>query len=265
VAPKKKSSGCALLVAVGFLAFALLFFFAQCGKQNVTALPAAPSTDVKDVEPPVDPQKRAKVIKDLATSLDAPDRPATTRLATARVLIKRYPGTPEAAKAEAMLAGLQAEVADAKRGQQWTYKTSDDSMSGKPVRTAYVDSTNSFEFDFPYSGKQTARLTLRRHPRWGKDVIFAIERGQILCHSYDCSVKVRFDDEPAKTYRATEPADNSSESVFLPAYDTFAKKLETAKRVRIEVNVYQQGSLVADFDVDGFKAAALAEGRRVER
>ena len=70
---------------------------------------------------------------------------------------------------------------------------------------------------------------------------------------------MRFDDEPARTFKGNEPADNSSEMVFIPGYDNFARKLATAERVRIEFNVYQQGAVVADFDVSGFDRKRLTQ------
>lgn len=80
-------------------------------------------------------------------------------------------------------------------------------------------------FSFPYAGPQHGTLTLRTHPRYGKNVIFNIERGQIPC--------------PAVSYSAAGPEDNSTEK---------------AKTVRISVNVFQEGSPVFEFDVSGFDA-----------
>ena len=87
--------------------------------------------------------------------------------------------------------------------------------------------------------------------------MLSIEQGQILCSTYDCPIRIRFDDGAAQTLSGTEPGDNSSETVFIPGYVKFSKKLQQAKRVRIEVNIFQQGTLVADFDVSGFNPAKL--------
>lgn len=182
---------------------------------------------------------------------------ATAKVGYAETLIGSYPGTPEAKRASELLDKLKADLAEEARGRQWAYSAQEDGMSGKQTFSGSVTSTNSFEFDFPYQGQQNAKLTLRRHPRWGNDVIFSIEKGQILCHTYQCAVRVRFDEGAPQTFSGTGPADNSSESVFIPAYGTFAKKLEKAKRVRVEVNIYQHGVLVSDFDVEGFKQEKL--------
>lgn len=84
-------------------------------------------------------------------------------------------------------------------------------------------------------------------------MIFAIERGQLLCPSYDgCTVLVRFDEQPAVRYSANGPADNSSEMLFLSNYGGFAEKLLKADRVRISAEIYQAGAPVFEFNVSGF-------------
>ncbi len=135
----------------------------------------------------------------------------------------------------------------------WSYFHTDDPMSKGITHTATLSSSNTVEFAFPYGGAQNGRLTLRTSPRHGKDVIFRIEKGQILCPSYDgCKVLVRFDDGDAISYSASSAADNSTETIFIRNYSQFAGKMMKAKRVRISVNIYQQGSPVFDFDVSGF-------------
>jgi hypothetical protein len=138
-------------------------------------------------------------------------------------------------------------------GSQWSYYQSDDTMGKGVISQAYVSSSNTVNFDFPYAGAQHATLRLITNPRHGKDAMFSIEKGQILCHSYeDCTVLVRFDDEKAVNYTAVGPADNSTETIFIRNYDRFVEKMLKAKRVRIAANIYQQGAPMFEFDVRGF-------------
>lgn len=138
-------------------------------------------------------------------------------------------------------------------GSQWEYLHSDDSMGKGVIHQAHVSSSNTVNFDFPYSGLQHATLSLRAHPRHGKDVIFHIEKGQVLCHSYeDCIVLVRFDEEAPTNYSAAGAADNSTETIFIRNYERFIGKMLKAKRVRIATSIYQQGAPVFDFDVSSF-------------
>jgi len=161
---------------------------------------------------------------------------------------------PLAGAAVSAPAASAAAVADTVvTGKQWNYDVSEDKMDGGTTYFANVYSTNAVNFDFPYSGLQNAKLTLRTGYRQGKDVIFSIRKGQILCPSYqDCTVLVRFDDEKPVNYSAAAPADNSSDTIFLRNYEKFLGKLQKAKRVRIAVDIFQEGAPVFEFDVSGF-------------
>lgn len=141
-------------------------------------------------------------------------------------------------------------------GAQWEYFQNEDKMGKGTSQYAMVTSTNALNFEFPYSGPQHATLTLRTHPRHGKDLILRIERGQFLCHSFDdCSVLVRFDDGQAQTYSASPAADNSTEQIFIQNYSRFVGNMLKAKRVRISTKVYQEGEPVMEFDVSDFDQA----------
>lgn len=157
------------------------------------------------------------------------------------------------APAPAAAASAPTQEPETVTGQQWRYNVVEEEMTGGKRKMAAVESTNTVEFDFPYSGSQHGHLTLRTDPRHGKDVIFRIEKGQILCPSYQgCSVQVRFDDEKPSNFAASGAADHSSDVIFLDDYARFLAKLKKAKRVRLAVNIYQQGTPVFEFDVSGF-------------
>lgn len=252
----RSTSGCAtaVMIVVGLLV--LMLIIGRCSRPEpdttgATKPASAPSAPVQT------PEERQKLAANIALQMESASASPVARLGYAETLIRSYPGTPEAQRAAQLIDDLKVEVAEADRGKQWNYGESEDSMSSKTTYAATVTSTNTLELDFPYQGKQHATLTLRRHPRWGNDVMFSIEKGQILCSSYDCPIRVRFDDGPAQTFSGNEPSDNSSEYVFIPGFGSFAKKLEKAKKVKIEVNVYQHGVLVSEFDVDGFKPERL--------
>jgi hypothetical protein len=139
--------------------------------------------------------------------------------------------------------------------QQWTYDVREDKMTGGATRHAYVLSTNTVNFGSPYAGAQHGRLSLRIDPKYGRDVIFSIERGQLLCRSYEgCDILVRFDEGKPERFSAVGPADNSTETVFIRNYDRFLGKMRKAQIVRISLNVYQEGAPVFEFDVSGFNA-----------
>lgn len=148
------------------------------------------------------------------------------------------------------------EPAAAAQGAQWSYSHDEDAMAKGTVHQAIVRSTNTVSFDFPYAGPQHGTLTLRTHPRYGRDVALSIEKGQFQCPSYQaCTVLVRFDDQPAVQYTGVGPEDNSTETVFLRDYNGFVAKMLKAKKVRISANIFQEGAPVFEFDVSGFDPA----------
>ena len=252
----KSTSGCAIAVIVLVGLFIVLLILGQCSRSEPSVTRASKTVSAPTM-PVQTPEERRKLAANIAMEMESGRASPVARLGYAETLIQKHPGTPEAQRAAQLLEGLKAEVAEADRGKQWIYSESEDSMSSKTTYSASVRSTNSFEFDFPYQGQQHSILTLRRHPRWGTDVMLSIEKGQILCSSYDCPIRVRFDDGPAQTFSGNEPSDNSSEYVFIPGFAGFSKKLEKSKRVKIEVNIHQHGVLVSEFDVDGFKPQRL--------
>jgi hypothetical protein len=200
----------------------------------------------------------------------AAGRPSVA-LKLAQQLATAHIGTPEAGKAIEQIPSLQAAVKAAEEQEKarvaeaaakeeartlaakWTYRSSEDPMTSRPARSAIIESENTVSFGFPYEGAQRGRLVLRDHPTYGRDVILSIERGQFLCQSYqDCSIRVRFDEQPAQRWAAVGPADNSTTSIFLRDEARFLERLRRAKIVRIQAPVYQEGEPVFEFNVGGF-------------
>jgi predicted nucleic acid-binding Zn ribbon protein len=138
-------------------------------------------------------------------------------------------------------------------GLRWQYEESSEQMGRGKVKRADVLSLNEVVFDFPYGGAQRGTLTLRIHPKYGRDVVLSIEKGQFLCGIDDCVVAVRFDDGKAQNYTAVAPSDHSTTSLFIRGYDRFVPAAKKAKRVSIEAQFYQQGTRVFEFDITDLK------------
>ena len=135
----------------------------------------------------------------------------------------------------------------------WTYDTSADAMSGKSSHSATIESVNTLQFKFPYQRAQHGSITLRNHPRYGKNVLLEIERGQFLCGVENCSISVRFDDGTAHQFTASEPADHSTTTLFVQPYDRFVAELKKSKKVYVSATFYQEGNPVLEFDTEGLK------------
>lgn len=137
-------------------------------------------------------------------------------------------------------------------GSQWRYTASEDEMTGKKSYWASVKSDNIVTFGFPYHKPQRATLTLRTHPRHGRDTIFSIERGQLQCKYRGCSVLVRFGDGEPMKFQASEPSSRDSTTLFIRDYSRFAGEMLKVDTVRISVEVWKEGPQVFTFDVHGF-------------
>lgn len=134
----------------------------------------------------------------------------------------------------------------------WDYDSIVDEMSDKTIYFANLISDNIAYFDFPYEGGTNAKLTVRKHPKYGTDVMFMISQGQLLCNDYDGTnyVTVRFDNAPAERYYTNEPSDMSSEMLFLRNSKRFIAKAKNAKKIRIQAPVYNNGNVVFIFTTD---------------
>lgn len=254
---ERSSNSYGWLIAVGVV-FVLLVV-AKCTDTNTPAKRSAAASGGAGATAAAEGGRESdRYRSQLAKEMRDEGRNASARLMAAKSLMSSHPGSAEASEAQTMLPILEELYRTENIGKQWAYTRAQDAMSGKASVQASVRSRNSFNLDFPYSGPQHATLVVRSHPRWGRDVIFRIERGQILCSSYsDCTVRVRFDDEAPRTLHGNEPADNSTEVVFLPGYADLVRRIGKAKVMRVEVTLHQQGPLVAEFDVEGFDPARL--------
>ncbi|MDC7805557.1 hypothetical protein PQS31_01760 [Luteimonas sp BLCC-B24] len=132
----------------------------------------------------------------------------------------------------------------------WFTYTSTHPMHGQQT-VATAQATETFNLQFPYSGEQRAELELRKRRRAG-DVIFSIQRGQLVCGSSSCYVGIRWGDGPPLTFRGSPSSDGSSETIFIPGFGQFVKRLAEYDRVLIEVDIYQHGRKTFEFKTSGF-------------
>lgn len=146
---------------------------------------------------------------------------------------------------------IAALAPEAAAGESWDYSTSIDKMTSQKTVHAVIRSSNSLSLQFPYKGSNFGRLLVRQHPKYGTDVIVDVDKGQILCRSYDgCSVSVRFDSGKPSTFSATPPADHSSDTIFLQNAQRFIASARKAKRILVQLTFFQSGMQVLEFEVD---------------
>ncbi len=138
-------------------------------------------------------------------------------------------------------------------GYVWIYSDEKDAISQKTINQAAIFSSNAIEFRPPYEEKQRARLFLRKHPRYGNDVILTIKRGQFQCRYDDCSITVRFGDGKARKFSAGEPSDRSSDMLFIKDYNGFLSQLRKVDKIYIEAAFFQEGNHVFEFETGGLE------------
>lgn len=134
----------------------------------------------------------------------------------------------------------------------WEVTSNKDSMGDGTIETSRVLSNNTFNFGFPYQGEQHAVLGVRKHPRWGTDVILTIEKGQFAC-SMDCTINARFDEGPVRSFEVTGPEDHDTTVRFISNAKTFIAALKKSKLTRIETGFYQEGNRVFEFTTAGLR------------
>jgi hypothetical protein len=136
---------------------------------------------------------------------------------------------------------------------KWAYSEDKDEMRGDITRYATLDSENEVDLDFPY-GTVHGQITVRRRKQDGLNVLFSVEKGQILCHSFtDSYVSVKFDDKPIQKFRCTSASDGSTETAFLMPAGKALAGLRTAKRVVIEAEFFQKGRQQFTFEAAGLR------------
>jgi hypothetical protein len=135
----------------------------------------------------------------------------------------------------------------AAHAEDWRYEKSVDRMTSKTVSSADLVSANTLSLGFPYQGTNYGQLTVRDKPGQGTTALLVIKKGQILCHSYQCDIQIRFDDAPPVKFGGDHPADNSSNAVFLANAGKFITRAKTAKKILVEFTAYNQGNQILEF------------------
>jgi hypothetical protein len=135
----------------------------------------------------------------------------------------------------------------------WGYSSREDDMGKGSVKFAMVESSNEVSFGFPYQGAQRATLELRKHPRHGKDIILSIQKGQFIAGYSGTSLLVRFDDGAAQKFYAVEPADHSSNMLFIQGYEKFVARAKRSSKIRIEATFYHEGNRTFEFNSSGLE------------
>lgn len=144
---------------------------------------------------------------------------------------------------------FEEEIEDTSNKAKWTETTSKDEMTDDTNVWSTLISDNAFEFQFPYEGGSRLTINVRYRKQDGNQVILSINKGQLLPSDYNGNnVIVRFDDDAPMTFTTKEAADYNSNLLFLNNPQKFINKAKTAKKIRIQVPVFEEGQPVFQFE-----------------
>ena len=185
-------------------------------------------------------------VNSAARSDPSPTRPSDP-VAVAEAPVSKIESTPSAAPSAPVAAPEASPFT-------WKYDEKKDEMTGQVTRGASVLSETTYQLGFPYGGGTHSGLRIVKHPRNGVMVTVKIDNGQLTCHSFmRCRILVRFDDRAPIKFRGTEPADNSTDLIFLEPDAQFIKEIKKSKRAAIELPFYEEGMRVFHFNTADLK------------
>lgn len=131
----------------------------------------------------------------------------------------------------------------------WNYSESLDSMRNTASYFAKTKSTNQANLDFPYNNS-TMDIILRNNN--GEVDLLLNVKGQFVCgYKERCTVSMKFDDGAIEKYDFTEAAHAMSDTVFIKSVNKFIEKSKTSKKLIIEADLFNAGSVQYFFDLEG--------------
>jgi hypothetical protein len=137
-------------------------------------------------------------------------------------------------------------------GDAWKYDT-DMLKLGQTRATALVTSTQSLDLKFPYQGFNFGAVQIGKYSSGKSEVIFAVDKGQIVCAYGGCNIQIMFGSEKPENYLARLSSDGQSNILFIQSKDKFISKVKKFQQFSIQVTLYQNGPKIVTFNTDQLK------------
>jgi hypothetical protein len=138
------------------------------------------------------------------------------------------------------------------KSYKWVYTEREDKMTSRKNYFAEIDANELLRFNFPYNGGSIATLTIRSKGK-SKDIYLQVSKGQFNSNSDGGKLKIRFDDEIAKSYSYSTASSGSSDIIFIDNVSSVLEKIKKSKKMLIQVEFYQEGLRVIEFYTEGLK------------
>lgn len=136
--------------------------------------------------------------------------------------------------------------------KNWIYTESKDDMTDDINKYATAIAENELYFDFPYQGWSESALIIRKK-QWELNIILQVKPSQILWDYNYPTIRARFDNNKPVIFSYTEPADNSSDSIFIGSEYKFLESLKKSKKLLLEVWFYQNWTRTIEFNTEWLK------------
>lgn len=132
---------------------------------------------------------------------------------------------------------------------KWFYSEKVDKMTSEVKKFAWINANELLHFDFPYDGGSTATLTIRKANN-DIDIYISVSKGQFTSTYDNQFVTVRFDDNPPQKIKYLEPADHSSDLIFLTQEKEILKNIKKSKKMLVEAMFFNEGNRVMEFNIE---------------
>lgn len=133
----------------------------------------------------------------------------------------------------------------------WAYEKTADKFKGRVQRASLV-SANTIQFDYPYTGKTPATLTIRE--RDGNTTVYIeVDKGQFNRSFQNGNAKVRFDGKAPVTYPLTAAANGRANIVFFDVDQKLINQIKAARTMTVAINFYGQPVRQLEFRTAGLR------------
>jgi len=132
---------------------------------------------------------------------------------------------------------------------RWVLDKKVDQLTDKTIETLTLISDNSFRFRFPFNDENHLMLQIRKHPRFGEDIILHLLDGQFLCLSTRCKVSFRIDGGNVIEINGVRPSDGNNRIIFVSDSDRrrLWNPLISAEKILVSPTVHAGGNPIFEF------------------
>lgn len=141
-----------------------------------------------------------------------------------------------------------ADSLDSVSKKEWVYQNSVDEMDGSIIKGAYIVSSNTVDFDFPYSGGSNLRIIIAGDCGVG----VSISKGQFNSNEINGTnyIRVKFDNSVPIKFSTLSSLNGSFDLLYLKNSKKFIKLAKKAKTIKVEVPFFRDGWRVFTFNTN---------------